>query len=104
MDLKEYLESAVRGGRPFWCVFCAVVRKRILGDLLGRSSRSKSRLTDAEILEEVGRNRFVYSFFDDGYKKPDVWECQLDVEDTKPEEAARKILELMEDVPRGYHG
>ena len=29
---------------------------------------------------------------------------QLDIEDTKPEEAARKILELMEDVPRGYHG
>ena len=72
--------------------------------LLGRSSSSKSRLTDAKILEEVRRNHFVYSFFDDGYKKPDVWEYQLDIEDTKPEGAARKILELMKDVPRGYHG
>lgn len=31
--------------------------------LLGRSSRSKSRLTDAKVLEEVGANHFVYYFF-----------------------------------------
>ena len=67
--------------------------------LLGRSTSPKSRLTDADILKEIRQNHFVYSFFDDGFKKPDVWEYQLDIEDTKPEEAARKILELMKDVP-----
>ncbi len=67
--------------------------------LLSRSTSPKSRLTDANILMEIRQNHFVYSFFDDGFKKPDVWEYQLDIEDTKPEEAARKILELMKDVP-----
>ena len=71
--------------------------------LLDRSSSLKSRLTDAKILEEIRRNHFVFSFLEDGFKKPDVWEYQLDIEDTKPGEAARKILELMKDVPGAYH-
>ena len=100
IDLKEYFESAVQGGRPFfWCSFCAAVRKR---RLLERSSSPISRLKDAKILEEGRRKHFVYSFLEDGVKKPDVWEYQLDVEDTKPEEAARKIIELMKDVPGAY--
>lgn len=93
MGLKEYLESAVKGGRPFRRLFWAVVRKKILGDcLLGRSSSSESRLTDAKILEEEF-DEIILSilFFDDGCKRPDGWEYQLDIEDTKPEEAARKI-------------
>ena len=67
--------------------------------LLGRSTSSESRLTDENILNDIRQHHFVYSFFDDGFKKPDVWEYQLNVEDTKPEEVARKILELMKDVP-----
>ena len=67
--------------------------------LLGRPTIPKSRLTDANILKEIRQNHFVYSFFNDGLRKPNVWEYQLDIEDTKPEEAARKIVELMKDVP-----
>ena len=67
--------------------------------LLGRSKSSTSKLTDVNILNDIRQHHFVYSFLDDGFEKPDVWEYQLDVEVIKPEEAARKILELMKDVP-----
>ena len=67
--------------------------------LLGRSRSSKSSLTDESILNDIRQHHFIYSFFDDGFEKPDVWEYQLDVEHIEPEEAARKILELMKDVP-----
>ena len=71
--------------------------------LLGRPTVPKSRLTDVNILKEIRQNHFVYSFFNDGFRKPNVWEYQLDVEDTEPEEAARKIVELMKDVPGAQH-
>lgn len=74
MDLKEYLESAVKGGRPFWCFILRRGPEESTRRLLGRSSCSDSRLTDAKVPEEVGRHHFVFAFFDDGYKKPDVWE------------------------------
>lgn len=67
--------------------------------LLGRPTVLKSRLTDANILKEIRQNHFVYSFFNDGFREPNFWEYQLDVEDNKPGEAARKIVELMKDVP-----
>ena len=99
IDLKEYFESAMKGGRPFVVFILRCSPEENTRRLLGRSTSPKSRLTDADILKEIRQNHFVYSFFDDGFKKPDVWEYQLDIEDTKPEEAARKILELMKDVP-----
>ena len=66
--------------------------------LTGRSV-SSSKLTDANILKEIRRNHVVYSFFDDGFKAPDVREYQLDIDEIKPEEAAHKMLGLLKDVP-----
>ncbi len=65
--------------------------------LLGRSSSSKSRLSDVNMLRDIRQNHFVYSFIENGYKTPDVWEYQLDIENVKPEEAAHKILEILKD-------
>lgn len=67
--------------------------------LLGRPASLNSRLTDTDILKDIRQHHFVYSFYDDGFKQPDVWEYQLDIEDTKPEEAAHKILEHLKTVP-----
>lgn len=72
--------------------------------LLSRSSRPNSRLSDEKILNDIRQHHFVYSFVEHGYKSPDVWEYQLDIDHIKPAEAARKILELMKDVPGAYHG
>ena len=103
IDLKEFLESATRGGRPFIVFILRCSPEENTKRLLGRSRSSKSSLRDENILNDIRQNHFVYSFFDDGFQKPDVWEYQLDVEDTKPAEAARKILELMKDIPPAYH-
>ena len=99
IDLKEFFESASRGGRPFVVFILCCSPEENTRRLLGRSRSSKSSLTDENILNDIRQHHFVYSFFDDGFQKPDVWEYQLDVEHIKPEEAARKILELMKDVP-----
>lgn len=103
IDLKEFFESAMRGGRPFMVFILSCSPQENTRRLLGRSRSSKSSLRDENILNDIRQNHFVYSFFDDGFQKPDVWEYQLDIEDTKPEEAARKILELMKGVPPTYH-
>ena len=66
--------------------------------LLGRESNWKSKLADADILKEIRQNHFVYSFYNDGFARPTVWEYKLDIEDIKPEEAALKILGFMKDV------
>ena len=104
IDLKEYFESARRGGRPFVVFILRCSPEENTRRLLGRSRSPKSRLTDASILKEIRQHHYVYSFFDDGFKKPDVWEYQLDIDDTEPEKAARKILELMKDIPGTQHG
>ena len=101
IDLKEYLESAVKAGRPFLVFILRCSPEENTERLLDRSSNSKSKLTDAKIMEEIRQHHCVYSFFDDCFKRPDVWEYQLDIEHTKPEEAARKILELMKKVTGG---
>ena len=99
IDLKEYFESAMKGGRQFVVFILRCSPEENIKRLVGRPKSPKSRLTDANILREIRQNHFVYSFFNDGFKKPDVLEYELDIEDTKPEEAARKILELLKDVP-----
>ena len=64
--------------------------------LLGRPLTAKSRLSDVDILRDIRQNHFVYRFYDDGYKSPGVWEFELDIESVKPNEAAQKIVELLE--------
>lgn len=98
IDLKEYFESAKEGGRPFVVFLLRCSPEENIRRLLARSASPNSRLADADILKEIRQNHFVYSFYNDGFKKPSVWEYQLDIEDTEPEEAARKILEIMKDV------
>ena len=66
--------------------------------LLGRGSNWKSKLADADILKDIRQNHTVYSFYNDGFARPTVWEYVLDIEDIKPEQAALKILELLKDV------
>ena len=89
----------MKGGRPFVVFILLCSPEENTRRLLGRSTSPKSRLADANILKEIRQNYSVYSFFNEGFKKPNVWEYQLDIEDTKPEEAAHKILELMKDIP-----
>ena len=103
IDLKEYFESARKGGRPFVVFILHCSPEENTRRLLGRPTNLKSRLTDANILKEIRQNHFVYSFSNDGFKKPDVWEYRLDIEDTMPEEVARKIMELMKDVAAARH-
>lgn len=66
--------------------------------LLSRSSGLKSKLTDASILEDIRQNHVVYSFYNDGFGPPDVWEFELDVEHSGPKDVASNILELVKDV------
>ena len=99
IDLKEYFEGAVKGGRPFVVFILRCSPEENIRRLLGRPASLNSRLTDTDILKDIRQHHFVYSFYDDGFKQPDVWEYQLDIEDTKPEEAAHKILEHLKTVP-----
>ena len=71
--------------------------------LLGRGSHWKSKLANADILKEIRQNHFVFSFYNDGFARPMVWEYKLDIEDTEPEEAALQILDLMKDVHGAQH-
>ena len=103
IDLKEYFESARKGGRPFVVFILHCSPEENTRRLLGRPTSPKSRLTDANILKEIRQNHFVYSFSNDGFEKPNVWEYQLDIENTEPEEAARKIIELLKDIPGAQH-
>ena len=67
--------------------------------LVGRSSTSKSKLSDLDILTDIRQNHYVYSFLEHGYSTPDVWEYRLDIENLQPEEAAHQILQALTDVP-----
>ena len=67
--------------------------------LVGRSSNSKSRLSDADILTDIRQNHYIYSFLEHGYSSPDVWEYRLDIENLRPEEAAHQVLKALEDGP-----
>lgn len=104
IDLKEYLETAKRGGRPFVVVVLRCSEKENTRRLVGRSPGSKSKLTDASILEDILQNHVVYSFYNDGCKSPDVWEYELDIEKSTPKEAASNILKLIKDVPGAHRG
>ena len=102
IDLKEFLDSAVKGGRPFVVFILSCSPEKNVSRLLDRERSLKSRLADADILKDIRQNHSVYSFYDDGFvlesARPTVWEYVLDVEDTKPEEAAHQILDIMKDV------
>lgn len=104
IDLKEHFESAKGGGRPFVVFILKCSPDENIRRLLSRSSSSNSRLSDVNILTDIRQNHFVYSFFEDGYKSPDVWEYQLDIENVKPEEAAHKILQILKDGPGAHDG
>lgn len=100
ISLKEYLECAIKGRRPFVVVILGCSEGENTRRLLGRSPGSKSKLTDVNILKEIRQNEVVYSFYEDGFKSPDVWEYRLDIENTKPKETAHEILELLNKIPR----
>ena len=98
IDLEEFLQCAKRGGRPFFVFILECSEKENMKRMTSRSSGFKTKLTDLKILEEIRKNHFVFSFYDAGFKPPDVWEFRLDVEDLGPQEAASSILEQMSQV------
>ena len=97
IDLQEYLASAKAGGRPFVVFILQCSPEENIKRLVGRSSNSKSRLSDADILTDIRQNHYIYSFLEQGYSSPDVWEYRLDNENLRPEEAAHQALKALED-------
>ena len=86
----------MKGGRPFVVVILRCSPEENIRRLRGRSQSLKSsRLADVDILKEIRGNHSVYSFYNDGFTEPTVWEYVLDIEDTEPEEAAREILDFI---------
>ena len=98
IDLKEFLDSAMKGGRPFIVFILTCSPQKNISRLLGRRRNLRSKLADADILKEIRQNHSVYSFYNEGFARPTVFEYVLDIEDTKPEETALKVLDILKDV------
>lgn len=95
IDLDEFYESAKAGGRPFFVFILQRSKEENIKRLSKRSSGFKSKLSDVKILEDILQNHFVYSFYNAGFKPPDVWEYRLDVGSIEPEEAAAAISDIL---------
>lgn len=98
IDLEEFYTSANQGGRALIVFILTCSVEENIRRLSSRSSGFKSKLTDVDILKDIRQNHFVYSFYDAGYRQPDVWEIRLDVGDKTPEAAASNMLETIKSV------
>ena len=93
IDLEEFYHAAKKGGRPFIVFILTCSKEENIKRLADKSRESKSKLRDVNILEDILKNHFVYSFYKAGFHAPDVWEYRLDITSLKPEEAAAEMLE-----------
>lgn len=96
IDLEEFYRSAKKCGRLFIVFILRCSEKENIRRFSSRPSGLKSKLTDQTILEDILHSHRVYSFLKAGYKPPDVWEHELDVDDMSPEEAAANILSFIQ--------
>lgn len=104
IDLEEFYESAKKGGRFSIVSILYCSEQENIRRLSHRSSGSKTKLNDVAILEHIRRDHFVYSFYGSGFNSSAVWEYHLDIENMLPQDAASKILNLIEKHTKVYFG